>query len=304
MPYTAHYSAALTNAPNKVLVETSDTTEDATGVVRVGVTYICKSSDAEAVSGKMILDSEPPAYPNTVFRDQLQRKRLFQYQRTIEQKYGIAKIRGYYAGVLNRGQQPQIQTDTQTFSASAALTAFEIARLTGVNTFENLVERHFGVFDGRQAFVPYNGNLGNRAYAIFRFAGSTNILRRQTGALANSTESSILPPPLSAMIVNLSVSMVVASAQSASTGFNMGRLLLQTFGLPAVSQSPEKDILQSKTPLEWLSLFPSAYSITGRLQTEYITPSVLVVSGESLLAGQTTSETLVSQPPPAQNNLT
>lgn len=287
MPAIAIYSAALNNAPNKVLVETSDTTEDASGIVRVGVTYIAKSADAEAVSKTMVLDSEPPAYPNTVFRDQLQRRRLYQYQRTIEQQYGIAKIRGYYAGVLNRGQVPQIQSETETLSFSVELTLEDITRLTNNYNFDRTVEFALGEGAGRQSFFSYNNERGARGFCTFTFSGRSTILRRSFGALVNSTN-----PPSTFTTVTADQLLLNLSCNAFFQYDEIKTLVKNVFGV-----SPSDDFARSRTPIEWLRAFSRCWRIDGDFNTEYITPTVVVISGESRIRAEDSRETLVSIPP-------
>jgi hypothetical protein len=267
MPAIQLYSGSLTAAPNKVLVETSDVNEEATGIVRAGITYVCKGADAEAVSERMTLDTEPPVYPVTIFRNQMQRGRLYQYQRTIENRYGVAKIRGLYVGVLKRGQQPQLKTETETFSATFPLTFEDIGRLTGIFDAQNRFQLAFPDL--------YTAGLRNgaNAVAIVNLAGRSNILQRRFGAIVDDARAanSIAATTLDQLIVTLSANIIVAPVYE--------QWLLTIFGLSA-----PQTLTNSRTPIEWLKAFPNRYSISSDITTDFITPSVAIFSGNARLS--------------------
>jgi hypothetical protein len=266
MPAIQLYSAALTSAPNKVLVETSDVSEEATGIVRAGVTYVCKSSDAEAVSEKMVLDTEPPAYPVTVFRNQLQRGRLYQYQRTIEHRFGVSKIRGYYAGVLKRGQQPQLQTETETFSFVAPLDFPDIGRLTGIFDADIRFEREF------PAAAALGRTEGANAVASLSFSGRANIIRRRFGAIVDDarTANALAASTLEQLVISITVDIAIQPQFQA--------WLLNIFGVNSAQA-----LTTSRTPLDWMKGVPGSFAIANDISTEFITPSVAVFSGGARL---------------------
>lgn len=274
MPSSALYSSALNNAPNNVLVESCDVNEESTGIVRVGINYVCKGANLEAVSQNMILDSEPPVYPQAVFRDQLERGRLYQHQRTYELEYGIGRVRAYYVGVLRRGQDPQVQTDTASFSVTAPLYFREIARLTGISD----VERRFQLAFPQIA----ESGLGDgvNALASVYIQGRNNILRRKFGAIVSPSAGRNLGNLLlEQLVLNATVVVYIPAIETGYIDW-----VLNLFGLP-----PNSDLSTYFTPIEWINAFPGAIGIETSLETDFITPSVAVFNSNSRLFTQDTA---------------
>jgi hypothetical protein len=286
MPATALYSSTLNNAPKKVLVSTSDANEESTGIVRVGVQYVAKSADAEAVSQSMVLDSEPPEYPNTVFRNQLERGRLYQYQRTLEQEYGVAKIRAFYVGVLKRGQEPQLRSDTETFSATFPLGFEDIGRATGVYNAENLFATTFpALYEAGRSNTRTNAA---NAVAGVSVSGVSIRLQRRLGAIVSGNSR---PGGFSATLEQLLVSATV----SINVPGVFEQWLLNLFGVSTIGTGPTGGLFTTPvgpanqrlenlfTPLKWMELFSNRLSITNSVSVDYITPTVGVLSGDARL---------------------
>jgi hypothetical protein len=267
MPATTLYSAALTSAPNKVLVSQADINEESTGIIRAGITYVCKGTDLAEVSRRMILDSEPPAYPEIVFRDQIVLGKLFQQARTLETQYGIGKIRAFYVGVLNRGQDGTLQNDVETFSINFPITVEDVSRITGNYQFPNTIPAPLQLA---------NNAAGNTALAGLFIEGRVTIRRVRFGAVINTPGAlrELSNPPLSDMVLSARAQFVVALPTAA--------VLATAFGINQTDpQRIAEELRLLKTPVEWMEALPASHAISRESANEILTPSVVVINTTS-----------------------
>jgi hypothetical protein len=290
MPAQQLYSSELNAAPKKVLVESCDVNEESTGIVRVGINYVCKGADLEAVSQGMVLDTEPPLYAQAIFKSQLQRGRLYQMARTYELQYGVGRIRAFYVGVLKRGQEPQLASETETFSFSVPLTFEDIGRLTG-----NYNGRAFAFARYGSSFITFwetNEARGQNSLATFTISGRSNILRRRYGAIVSGGQlaQSIYNATLEQLIIS-----VQANAQFANWTQNNGNnVSLEPLVRDLLGISPESSVINARTPLQWMQSFPNAWSISGEFDNEFITPSVAVINGTNRIEAESAPSRLPS----------
>jgi len=232
----------------------------------------------------MILDSEPPAYPEIVFRDQIVLGKLFQQSRTVETQYGIGKIRGFYVGVLNRGQDGTLQNDVETFSVDFPMTVEDVSRITGNFGFANTLGGDLTL---------YNESRGFNALASVFISGRVTVRRVRFGAVINTAGAlrELTNPPLSELILSATVSFSVALPVVAQVATAFG---LNTNNAQTLNQQ----LAALKTPADWLAAFPLRFAISSEQNNEILTPSVVVINVTNRL--QTFSEpSLLYETPPA-----
>jgi hypothetical protein len=266
----------LSNAPRKVLVESCDVNEEDSGLVRVGISYVCRGEDLATVSQTMMLDSEPPVYPQAVFRNQLQSLRLYQYQRTYELQYGLGRIRAFYAGVLNRNQQPQVRSDTETFSLTFPLTFDDIGRITG--NYRGLEYAILKLGPEFRRFWFFNLPSDRTSLASFTISGRAIALRRRL-AVVGTNSASLSAITLSQLLVSAQVDVFFGRwGTTANPGGSLEGICKDLLGIYAGDS-----FVGSRTPLEWLLAFPDRWSISAEFDNEFVTPSVSVLNGTSRL---------------------
>lgn len=266
MPSTVLYSAALNNAPNKVLVSDADVSEESTGIIKAGITYVCKGADFSQVSRGMILDSEPPAYPEIVFRDQIVQNRLFQQSRTVETQYGIGKIRAYYVGVLARGQNGNIENETETFSIEFPVSINDIITFTGNSNIYNIAAQ-----EGVAGAWEYNQAQGRSDLAVFSISGRVTVQRTRFGAVINT------PGALQALTKPTIDQLIVQATTTVSIGSFASRVLRRVFGI-ANGIDLDRGLAEAYTPSDWLKAFPNNWTLTAEISNEVLTPSVIIVN--------------------------
>lgn len=266
MPATIFHSSALTNAPKKVLISSADVNEESTGIVKAGIDYVCKGTDLSQVSREMILDAEPPEYPDIVFRDQIVQGRLFQQSRTVETQYGIGKIRAFYVGVLARGQNGNLENEIENFSISFPLSIQDVELLTRATNITTIAQQE-GVFNA----WAFNGLRNQNDLAQVSISGRITTQRTRFGAVVNT------PGALQAINSPSVGQLIVQATAFVSVGRFASRVLRRVFGV-AEGESLERALAATYTPAEWLTEFPDNWTITSEIDNEVLTPSVVVVN--------------------------
>jgi hypothetical protein len=85
-----------------LVLQSQSVTEDATGLVSASITYITTPSKRNSVARLFYPDSQPPIFPSSINKDELQGRNLFLVDRSIDQFGGLVTIQAKYVGALNR----------------------------------------------------------------------------------------------------------------------------------------------------------------------------------------------------------
>jgi hypothetical protein len=124
MPSIVHQSSALA-LRGLSLVEQS-LARQPSGLVNAVVKYVAPAARLAQVLPQFEIDSPPPIHPDLIDRDELQTRRLYLENFSVDKQAGLAYINAHYAGALTRG----LATPHQTNQFERGTTNMPIASLS------------------------------------------------------------------------------------------------------------------------------------------------------------------------------
>jgi len=217
------------------------------GLVNVAVKYVVPAVRLAQVLPQFEIDSPPPIHPDLIDRDELQTRRLYLENFSVNKQAGLAYIDAQYAGALARGLATPYQT-----------TQFERG------TTNMLIESIF-VRDS-------DGTGGLPTFDEYRFSYRSRIVGYQIAAV-DLVDFNFTPPPI-ASIGNQEG--LIIGWQIVSSAFAIEFSNVMNKYLPAYYK-------RNYTAAQWLQYIVASPGISSRLQTnieteiDNVTPRVKLI---------------------------
>jgi hypothetical protein len=97
MPAIVHTNSALLSG---MAVTSESLSEEASGLVRVRMDYVHRSSKAAQLNKLFYSDAPPPIFPSMISPSDLLERRLYMVQRAVSQENGLTYVQADYAGAF------------------------------------------------------------------------------------------------------------------------------------------------------------------------------------------------------------
>jgi hypothetical protein len=252
MPSIVHQSPDL--AFRGIALVDQSLARQPSGLVNVVVQYVVPATRLSQILPQFEIDSPPPIHPDLIDRDELQTRRLYLENFTVDKEAGLTYINAQYAGALTRGLATPYQT----------------------NQFER------GTTDMPIASLSESGQIGgndNDGFSFsqplfdeYRFAFRTRIVSYEIAAV-DLVDFEFTPPPIAQTINQDGLIIgwqIVFSQFAGEASFN------QYVYLPAYYK-------RNYTAAQWLEYIVASNERLPRLQTnieteiDNITPRVKLI---------------------------